>query len=86
MRTVAYKLNYGITLQSLPANYIVEWTFVDLQPDNFDTSSYLLLPEDEFFKLLEETNTEENRKAFDDAFHAEVIASYEEWKRLQGAK
>lgn len=60
MRSVYYKAtNYpeNVASNSLPNNFVTEWTYQDSQPDTFDTSGWLSLQEDEFLVLLSQNQS-----------------------------
>ncbi len=69
MRTVAYKISNNIksiVTDSLPSNWITEYTFVDLHQEGILNSEdgWLFISEDEFNNLLDKTNNDNRMNEF----------------------
>lgn len=81
MRMVAYKTKDcpgSLVKDSLPDNWITEWTYTDLQPEGSlkVEDGWNFLNETEFNALLEYTNTEEALSQFAKAKHEAEEAEY----------
>ena len=77
MRIVAYKqARNALVKNSLPKDYITEWTYKDLQPEGFlkEDDGWNFLPEDQFQSLLNSNNSEEKLNEFRQIESAKDIA------------
>lgn len=86
MRTIAYKQANHIKSRikdSLPDDFITEWTYVDVQPQDSlkKEDGWQFLNEDEFTKLKDESNTDDNLSLFQQQMsenNKTIRMSYEE--------
>lgn len=90
MRTIAYKTANCINsrvIDSLPNNWITEYTFTDLQAENalLESDGWNFLPEDEFNILLSSTNTQEKMNKFIDEQKQDAIEKFEAFKAMMKA-
>ena len=79
---IAYKLTNGLVSDSLPSNWITEWTYVDVQLEE-SIEGWLQLAEDEFMALLAVSNTDDNLKKFQDDINEARKAQIIAWRESQ---
>lgn len=79
MRTIAFKYaSESEKILGLPDDYIVEWTYTDLQPQEVLETYSNTLPEDQFKILLAEKNNEDKLKIFHQQKYEKENAAFKE--------
>lgn len=84
MRTIAFKqANHANSrvADSLPADWITEFTYVDLHADGFlkTEDGWQFLPENEFEQLKNKCNHPDNLKKYKDEQDAKRLAEWQGW-------
>ena len=85
MRIIAFKIANCVTsrvIDSLPENWITEYTFVDLQLENslLESEGWQFLPEDEFNILLTDSNSNEKLEEYKTKNREQQLVALEAWK------
>jgi hypothetical protein len=84
MRQIAYKTanhSKSVVKGTLPDDYITEFTFVDMHPENSLNDEWKIINEDEFQKLVLISNSEEKvkehhiklNKQYNDEFNVMIV-------------
>jgi len=75
MRQIAFKLakDCHLVKDSLPDNYVVEWTYVDLHPNGLE-GEWQFANESQFQAIMQVNNTDQKLKEHKDKMDADKVA------------